>query len=92
MISLFLQHLLFISDAHLKAICEAYGQFSKKDIEVAIKSETSGNLCRSLLAIGKCRRRSKSEFYISFSPSDAQSTWIFRLSIEESTEGTSHAS
>ncbi len=43
-----------LSDAQLKAICEAYGQFSKKDIETAIKSETSGDLRRSLLAISKC--------------------------------------
>jgi hypothetical protein len=42
------------SDAQLKAICEAYGHYSKKDIEDAIKSETSGSLCNSLLAIGKC--------------------------------------
>jgi hypothetical protein len=42
------------SDAQLKAVCEAYGKFSKKDIEAAIKSETSGSLCRSLLAISKC--------------------------------------
>jgi hypothetical protein len=37
----------------LKAVCEAYGKFSKKDIEAAIKSETSGSLCRGLLAISK---------------------------------------
>ena len=43
----------FISNAHLKAVCEAYGKFSKKDIEAAIKSETSGSLCRGLLAISK---------------------------------------
>jgi hypothetical protein len=43
----------FISDVQLKAVFEAYRQFSKKDIEAAIKSETSGNLCKSLLAIGK---------------------------------------
>ena len=41
------------SNAQLKAIYDAYGHFSKKDIETAIKSETSGNLCRALLAIGK---------------------------------------
>ncbi len=43
-----------LSDAQLKAIYEAYGQFSKKNIEAAIKSETSGSLRRSLLAISKC--------------------------------------
>lgn len=53
----FFNHFVWmISDAQLKAVCEAYGHYSKKDIEDAIKAETSGSLCRSLLAIGKCRR------------------------------------
>ena len=42
----------WLSDAQLKAVYEAYGHFSKKDIETAIKSETSGSLCKALLAIG----------------------------------------
>ena len=54
--NLLISTLDWISDAHLKAVCDAYGQFSKKDIEDAIKSETSGNLCRGLLAIGKSHR------------------------------------
>ena len=45
------------SDAQLKAIFEAYRNYSKKDIEDAIESETSGILCRSLLAIGECKPR-----------------------------------
>jgi hypothetical protein len=43
----------FLSNSQLKAIFEAYQKFSKKDIEADIKSETSGNLCKGLLTIGK---------------------------------------
>ena len=46
-----------VSNAQLKAIFDAYGHHSKKDIEAAIKSETSGNLCRALLAIGKRKKK-----------------------------------
>ncbi|CAF0755465.1 unnamed protein product [Rotaria sordida] len=49
--SKFVEILANRSDAQLKAVFEAYGQFSKKDIEAAIKSETSGNLCNGLLAV-----------------------------------------
>lgn len=41
------------SNSQLKATFDAYGNYSKKDIEAAIESETSGNLRRALLAIGK---------------------------------------
>jgi len=51
LVNSFLSNSSFISNAQLKAVFEAYGHFSKKDIEAAIKSETSGSLCRSLLAI-----------------------------------------
>ncbi|CAF0825966.1 unnamed protein product [Adineta steineri] len=44
------------SNAQLKAVFNAYGHFSKKDIEAAIKSETSGNLCKALLAIVRVMR------------------------------------
>ncbi|CAF0830960.1 unnamed protein product [Adineta ricciae] len=50
------------SNAQLKAVCEAYGHYSKKDIEAAIKSETSGNLCRSLLAIVRVMRNRPAYF------------------------------
>jgi hypothetical protein len=43
----------FISDVQLKAVFEAYGHVSKHDIEADIKSETSGDLRKGLLAIGK---------------------------------------
>jgi hypothetical protein len=61
LVNSFLSNSSFISNAQLKAVFEAYGHFSKKDIEAAIKSETSGNLCRALLAIGKCKVRSISD-------------------------------
>ncbi|UJR35955.1 hypothetical protein I4U23_028696 [Adineta vaga] len=44
------------SNAQLKAICDAYSHYSKKDIEKAIESETSGNLRRALLAIVRVMR------------------------------------
>ena len=43
----------FISNVQLKAVFEAYRQFSKHDIEADIKSETSGALRKGLLTIGK---------------------------------------
>jgi hypothetical protein len=43
-----------ISDVQLKAVFEAYRHFSKQDIEAAIKSETSGDLRKGLLVVGKC--------------------------------------
>lgn len=43
-----------ISDAQLKAVFEAYQQFSRRDIESEIKSDTSGSLRTGLLTIGKC--------------------------------------
>ncbi|CAF1191411.1 unnamed protein product [Rotaria magnacalcarata] len=56
--SKFIQILCNRSDAQLKAIFEAYHQFSKRDIEADIKSETSGSLRNGLLAIvGVMRNR-----------------------------------
>ena len=77
----------FISNAQLKAIFEAYGNFSKKDIEADIKSETSGNLCKGLLAIGNVINDIYFTSYNSnfFSSSYAKSTWFFRLSTQKST-------
>ncbi|CAF2047091.1 unnamed protein product [Rotaria magnacalcarata] len=54
--SKFLEILCNRSNAHLKAVFEAYRQFSKKDIENVIKSETSGNICKGLLAIVRVMR------------------------------------
>ncbi|CAF2904300.1 unnamed protein product [Rotaria sp. Silwood2] len=54
--SKFVEILANQSNAQLKAIFEAYRQFSKKDIEAAIKSETSGNICKGLLAIVRVMR------------------------------------
>ncbi len=48
-----ISNLYFISDVQLKAIFEAYGHVSKHDIEADIKSETSGDLRKGLLTIGK---------------------------------------
>ncbi|CAF0771349.1 unnamed protein product [Didymodactylos carnosus] len=54
--STFIQILCNRSDVQLRAVFDAYSQFSKKDIEAAIKSETSGSLCKSLLAIVRVMR------------------------------------
>ncbi|CAF4979384.1 unnamed protein product, partial [Rotaria socialis] len=54
--SKFLEILCNRSNAHLKGVFEAYRQFSKKDIEDAIKSETSGNIRKGLLAIVRVMR------------------------------------
>ncbi|CAF4219276.1 unnamed protein product, partial [Didymodactylos carnosus] len=54
--SQFIQILCNQSDVQLRAVFDAYGQFSKKDIEAAIKSETSGSLRKSLLAIVRVMR------------------------------------
>ncbi|CAF2947711.1 unnamed protein product [Rotaria sp. Silwood2] len=51
--SKFIQILSNRSNVQLKAIFEAYQQYSKRDIEDDIKSETSGSLCNGLLTIGK---------------------------------------
>ncbi|THD25992.1 Annexin [Fasciola hepatica] len=45
---------------HVRAVIEAYGEVSKKDFEQALKSEMSGDLLRSFLAITRCiRNRAK---------------------------------
>ncbi|CAF1231961.1 unnamed protein product [Rotaria sp. Silwood1] len=54
--SKFIQILCNRSDVQLKAIFEAYQQYSKRDIEVDIKSETSGSLCNGLLTIVRVMR------------------------------------
>ncbi|CAF3586615.1 unnamed protein product [Rotaria sordida] len=54
--SKFIQILCNRSDVQLKAVFEVYQQYSKKDIEVNIKSETSGSLCNGLLTIVRVMR------------------------------------
>ncbi|TPP57288.1 Annexin [Fasciola gigantica] len=45
---------------HVRAVIEAYGEVSKKDFEQALKSEMSGDLLRSFLAVTRCiRNRAK---------------------------------
>uniref|UniRef100_A0A183AY30 Annexin n=1 Tax=Echinostoma caproni TaxID=27848 RepID=A0A183AY30_9TREM len=41
------------SPQHVRAVIEAYGEVSKKDFEQALKSEMSGDLLRSFLAISE---------------------------------------
>ncbi|XP_061167857.1 annexin A4-like [Saccostrea echinata] len=42
------------SPPHLQAVFDQYRRISQQDIEGAIRSETSGNLCKAFLAIVKC--------------------------------------
>ena len=41
------------SPPHLQAVFEQYRKLSQQDIEGAIKDETSGNLCKAFLAVGR---------------------------------------
>ncbi|KAA0192185.1 Annexin [Fasciolopsis buskii] len=47
---------------HVRAVIETYSEFSKKDFEQALKSEMSGDLLRSFLAVTRCIRN-KPKFF-----------------------------
>ncbi|KAF7257111.1 hypothetical protein EG68_05716 [Paragonimus skrjabini miyazakii] len=50
------------SEAHVRAVLDAYTGVSKKDIEEALKSEMHGDLLRSFLAITRCIRNKPKYF------------------------------
>ena len=58
------------SFAHLRAVFDEYKNVSKKDIEDAIKSEFSGDIKNSLLALGKshcaCQIKKALEYLLIF--------------------------
>ncbi|KAA3672119.1 annexin A7/11, partial [Paragonimus westermani] len=54
--SVFNRILVSKSEAHVRAVLDAYSGVGKKDIEEALKSEMHGDLLRSFLAITRCIR------------------------------------
>ncbi|KAF8565548.1 hypothetical protein P879_09971 [Paragonimus westermani] len=60
--SVFNRILVSKSEAHVRAVLEAYSHVAKKDIEDSLKSEMHGDLLRSFLAITRCIR-SKPKYF-----------------------------
>ncbi|KAF8563518.1 hypothetical protein P879_08701 [Paragonimus westermani] len=60
--SVFNRILVSKSEAHVRAVLDAYSSVGKKDIEEALKSEMHGDLLRSFLAITRCIRNKPKYF------------------------------
>ncbi|KAG5450044.1 Annexin A11 [Clonorchis sinensis] len=50
------------SEAHVRAVINAYGSLSRKDLEDALKSEMSGDLLQAFLAVTRCIRNKPGYF------------------------------
>ena len=49
--------------SHLMAVFEAYRSEENKDIETVIVDETSGDLCKAFLSVGKYEKKRKVRRY-----------------------------